>query len=139
MRTEIIRTKIAQIRESLELIRNNVPDNFEDFASLGLIKDGMYKRIEFCIQNVFDICAILDTDLRLGIPQSDDNILEIMVANGIINKDIKTKLKLMKGFRNILVHRYGGIDDALTYEFFNENIIDFDEFITEISEYINGK
>jgi uncharacterized protein YutE (UPF0331/DUF86 family) len=139
MRTEIIRTKIAQIRESLELIRNNVPDNFEDFASLGLIKDGMYKRIEFCIQNVFDICAILDTDLRLGIPQSDDNILEIMVANGIINKDMKTKLKLMKGFRNILVHRYGGIDDALTYEFFNENIIDFDEFITEISEYINGK
>lgn len=139
MRTEIIRTKIAQIRESLELIRNNVPDNFEDFASLGLIKDGMYKRIEFCIQNVFDICAILDTDLRLGIPQSDDNILEIMVANGIINEDMKTKLKLMKGFRNILVHRYGGIDDALTYEFFNENIIDFDEFITEISEYINGK
>jgi uncharacterized protein YutE (UPF0331/DUF86 family) len=139
MRTEIIRTKIAQIRESLELIRNNVPDNFEDFASLGLIKDGMYKRIEFCIQNVFDICAILDTDLRLGIPQSDDDILEIMVANGIINKDMKTKLKLMKGFRNILVHRYGGIDDALTYEFFNENIIDFDEFITEISEYINEK
>ena len=62
-----------------------------------------------------------------------------MVANGIINKDMKTKLKLMKGFRNILVHRYGGIDDALTYEFFNENIIDFDEFITEIREYINGK
>ena len=56
----------------------------EDFASLGLIKDGMYKRIEFCIQNVFDICAILDTDLRLGIPHSDEDILEIMVANGII-------------------------------------------------------
>ena len=99
----------------------------------------MYKRIEFCIQNVFDICAILDTDLRLGIPHSDDDILEIMVKNGIINKDMKAKLKLMKGFRNILVHRYSGIDDALSYEFLNINITDFDEFITEISEYINGK
>jgi uncharacterized protein YutE (UPF0331/DUF86 family) len=139
MRTEIIRTKIAQIRESLELIRKNLPEDFEDFASLGLIKDGMFKRIEFCIQNVFDICAILDTDLRLGIPHSDDDIMEIMAANGIINNDLKAKLKLMKGFRNILVHRYGGIDDALSYEFLNINITDFDEFITEISEYINGK
>ncbi len=65
MRTEIIRTKVMEIQESLELIRKNLPDSFEEFASLGLIKDGMYKRIEFCIENVFDICAIINTDLRL--------------------------------------------------------------------------
>jgi len=45
MRTEIIRTKIMEIKESLELIRENLPDSLEEFASLGLIKDGMYKRI----------------------------------------------------------------------------------------------
>ena len=32
MRTEIIRTKIAQIQESLELIRKNVPEDFEDMG-----------------------------------------------------------------------------------------------------------
>ncbi len=70
MRTEIIRTTIAEIQESLELIRENLPDGFEEFAPLGLLKDGMYKRIEFSIENVFDICAIIITDLRLGIPRS---------------------------------------------------------------------
>ncbi|VVB93075.1 Uncharacterised protein [uncultured archaeon] len=54
MRTEIIRTKIVEILESLELIRENLPDSFEEFASLGLLKDGMHKRIEFSIENVFD-------------------------------------------------------------------------------------
>ncbi len=136
MRTEIIRTKIMQIQESLELIRENLPDSFEEFESLGLIKDGMYKRIEFCIESVFDICAIINTDLRLGIPRSDDDILEILVKNGIIHNDMKGELKSMRGFRNILVHRYAGIDDRLSYEFFSERLTDFDEFIERIIDFI---
>ena len=136
MRTEIIKTKFAEIKESLELIRENLPDNFEEFASLGLLKDGMYKRIEFCIENVFDIYAIINTDLRLGIPRSDDDILAILVRNGIIDDEMRVKLKGMKGFRNIIVHRYAGIDDRLSYEFLSERLVDFDEFIGKITEFM---
>ena len=136
MRTEIIRTKIMEIKESLELIRENLPDSLEEFASLGLIKDGMYKRIEFSIENAFDICAIINTDLRLGIPRSDGDILEIMVRKNIIDNKMKEKLKSMKGFRNIIVHRYGGIDDELSYEFFAERLSDLDEFMEKIETFI---
>jgi len=136
MRTEIIRTKIMEIKESLELIRENLPDSLEEFASLGLIKDGMYKRIEFSIENAFDICAIINTDLRLGIPRSDGDILEIMVRKNIIDNKMKEKLKSMKGFRNIIVHRYGGIDDELSYEFFVERLSDLDEFMEKIETFI---
>jgi len=139
MRTEIIMTKIAEIQESLELISENLPDCFEEFASLGLLKDGIYKRIEFCIQNVFDICAIINTDLRFGIPRSDDDILGILVRNGVIDDEIGVKLKGMKGFRNIIVHRYAGIDDRLSYEFLSERLVDFEEFIGKITEFINRK
>lgn len=139
MRTEIIRTKIAEIKESLDLIRENLPDSLEEFSSLGLLKDGMYKRIEFCIENVFDIYAIINTDLRLGIPRSDDDILEILVRNGIIDDEMRAKLKGMKGFRNIIVHRYAGIDDRLSYEFLSEKLVDFEEFIGKIAEFINSK
>ncbi|MCZ7382287.1 MAG: DUF86 domain-containing protein [Candidatus Methanoperedens sp.] len=139
MRTEIIRTKIAEIKESRELIRENLPDSFEEFASLGLLKDGMYKRIEFCIENVFDICAIINTDLRLGIPRSDDDILEILVRKGIFDDEMRAKLKGMKGFRNIIVHRYAGIDDRLSYEFFSEKLVDFEEFVGKIVEFMNRK
>lgn len=136
MRTVVIRTKIAEIRDSLDLIKNNLPDSFDEFTALGLVKDGMYKRIEFCIENVFDICAIINTDLRLGIPQSDDDIMEILGRNGIIDDEMKAKLKGMKGFRNIIVHRYAGIDDRLSYEFLSEKLVDFEEFIGEITEFI---
>lgn len=139
MRTVVIRTKIAEIRDSLDLIKNNLPDSFDEFTALGLVKDGMYKRIEFCIENVFDICAIINTDLRLGIPQSDDDIMEILGRNGIIDDEMKAKLKGMKGFRNIIVHRYAGIDDRLSYEFLSEKLVDFEEFILKITNFMNGK
>ena len=113
-----------------------MPDSFEEFASLGLLKDGMYKRIEFCIESVFDICAIINTDLRLGIPRSDDDIHGILVRNEIIDNDMMAKLKGMKGFRNIIVHRYAGIDDRLSYEFLSERLVDFEEFIEKITDFI---
>jgi uncharacterized protein YutE (UPF0331/DUF86 family) len=136
MRTEIIRKKTIEIKESIELIENNLPDNLLDFESLGLIKDGIYKRIEFCIENVFDICAIINTDMRLGIPGSDDDILDILVTNEVIDNKIKEKIKSMKGFRNIIVHRYARIDDELSYEFLIERLSDFDEFIEQIEMFM---
>jgi len=39
MRKEIIRTKIKEIEESIELVGENLPDTFEVFSSMGLIKD----------------------------------------------------------------------------------------------------
>ncbi len=139
MRTEIIRKKIAEIRESLEMVRDNLPESLEEFKSLGLVKDGMYKRIEFCIEDVFDICAIINADLKLGIPRSDDDILEILVRKRVIDDEMKKKLKGMKGFRNILVHRYAGIDDRLAFEFFSEKLADFSEFIGKITDFIEMK
>jgi uncharacterized protein YutE (UPF0331/DUF86 family) len=38
----------------------------------------------------------------------------------------------MKGFRNILVHEYGRIDDRIIYEVLQHRLDDFDAFKREI-------
>ena len=136
MRKEIIRTKIKEIEESIELVGENLPDTFEVFSSMGLIKDGIYKRIEFAIENVFDICATINTDLELGIPGDDEEIVENLVKNTILSEEMREKLKLMKGFRNIVVHRYGKIDDNLAFEILKKNIRDFYDFIRRVEEIL---
>ena len=133
MRREIIRTKIREIEESIKLVKEHLPKSFEEFLNLGLVKDGIYKKMEFAIQNVFDISAIINTDLELGIPGSDEDIVENLTKRGIIDERMKKKLKLMKGFRNIVVHKYGRIDDKLAFDILKSSMGDFQEFI----EYIN--
>jgi uncharacterized protein YutE (UPF0331/DUF86 family) len=43
---------------------------------------------------------------------------------------------LLRGFRNIIVHRYGTIDDALAFHLLEENIGDFFLFATEIENIL---
>ena len=139
MRIEIIRTKIKEIRESLRLVEENLPDTFEEFSRLGLVKDGIYKRLEFCIENIFDICAIINSDLELGIPRDDVDIIENLVKSEILSEEMKEKLKAMRGFRNIVVHRYGGVDDKIAFEILIENLPDFYVFIKRINDFLENE
>jgi len=118
------------------LVQKHLPDSFDEFSNLELVKDGIYKKLEFCIENVFDICAIINTDLELGIPESDENIVNNLMKNKVISDKLGEKLKSMGGFRNILVHRYGRINDELAFEIMNEQLQDFYDFIGEIENFI---
>ncbi len=138
IRSTVIRIKLQEMAESVELIERNLPDSVGQFRQLGLIKDGIYKRAEYAIENVFDVCAILNADLRLGVPGTDEDILENLVQHGVLSPGMRQNLKAMKGFRNIVVHRYGAIDDALAFSILKEHIGDFSLFRREIGRFLQS-
>lgn len=45
----------------------------------------------------------------------------------------------MKGFRNILVHRYGEIDDALAFKILTEKLNDFNLFIDLVNKFLKNQ
>ena len=47
---------------------------------------------------------------RLGIPQSLEDVFQILERNNFIQRDVSTKMQKMVGFRNIAVHEYQIID-----------------------------
>lgn len=98
IRSSLIRTKIREIEEGTRLVQANLPATFAEFSGLGLVKDGIYKRMEFAVEDVYDICAVLNTDLSLGIPGEDEDIVDHLVTGGIISESLATKLRSMKGF-----------------------------------------
>jgi len=137
LRERIIRVKIREITDGVTLVQEHLPPALREFRKLGLIKDGIYKRIEFAIEDVFDICAIINTDLDLGVPGEDEDILDHLAGNGIIRNTMQEKIHALRGFRNIVVHRYGTIDDALAFQLLNENIGDFSLFTAEIESILD--
>ena len=50
IRTEIIRIKLVEIRDSVRIVSDHLPDKLENFLQLGLIRDGIYKKIEHAIE-----------------------------------------------------------------------------------------
>lgn len=138
LRKELIKSKLSEITDNLNVIEENLPQTFEDFSDSGLIKDGIYKRIEFSIELILDICAIINSDFNLGTPETEDSILEHLGEKKIISLSILNLIKEMKGFRNILVHKYGKINDEQAFETIKNGLNDFELISTEI-EKIMGK
>ena len=73
--------------------------------------------------------------LRLGLPSNEEDLFEKLRKEGIISREMEEKLKSMRGFRNILVHRYGEVDDELVFENL-KNIDDFRKFRKQIISFL---
>jgi uncharacterized protein YutE (UPF0331/DUF86 family) len=137
VRIEVIRIKLATMADCVELVKEHLPSNVEEFVNLGLVKDGIYKRIEYAIENVIDICAMINADLNLGIPESEDDIISSLVNNGIIEYSLSDEIRQMKRFRNIVVHQYGKIDDLIAYEILTERLSSFTQFKEIMNLYLD--
>jgi len=136
MRKELIEHKMVEITDSLDIIKDNLPEEYEEFKGMVLAKEGIYKKIEFSVQNLIDICYIINSDLNLGIPEVEDSIFDNLEKNNILKKETIDLIREMKGFRNILVHKYGEIDDAKAYNDIKQGIDDFDKILSEIKDLL---
>ncbi|MGQ9647618.1 MAG: type VII toxin-antitoxin system HepT family RNase toxin [Thermodesulfobacteriota bacterium] len=95
--------------------------------------------LQLLIECMIDICALLVTGLRLGLPGEEDDLFERLEQAGVISPLMKETLRKMRAFRNILVREYGRIDDQLVYEILQDNLNDFDTFKGEILEAIRNQ
>ncbi|WMT54056.1 type VII toxin-antitoxin system HepT family RNase toxin [Ferroplasma acidiphilum] len=137
MRKDIIKNKINEIVQSLDLVIENMPDTFDKFNESGIIKDGIYKRIEYSIENLIDIFYIFNSDFNLGIPSDDTDLINNLKAKNIISEDIALRIRNLKDFRNIVVYGYGEIDNRMAYDFIKTNLDDFYMIIKSIESVID--
>ncbi|MFW6375657.1 MAG: DUF86 domain-containing protein [Thermoplasmatota archaeon] len=63
-------------------------------------------------------------------------MFERLYEKNIIEQGLNERLADMARFRNLLVHRYGKIDDRRLFKILNENIEDVHEFVVEVQRYL---
>jgi uncharacterized protein YutE (UPF0331/DUF86 family) len=108
-----------------------MPASFKNYKKIEK-RRACERLLQVSIECVIDICALIVAGFRLGLPSEEDDLFEKLEQAEIISSSMKEILKRMKGFRNILVHEYGRIDDELVYEVLKNKLDDFDVFKKEI-------
>ena len=136
LRKDEIKSKIDRILDSVSFIEESLPEDIKNFEDSRTLRNSIYKEIEFAIENVIDICNIINSDLRLGTPETEDSIIEHLNQNKIFDKKIIEIINEMKGFRNILVHKYGEVNDEQAFENIKEGLKDFELIVKEIEEFL---
>lgn len=73
----------------------------------------------------------------LGLPKDNRDAIRKLAGSKIIQKKLGGRLEDMVSFRNLLVHRYGKVDDARAYRYLKEEMDDLHEFIEMIEKIIS--
>lgn len=133
---ERLLAKIDELDGYLKEIQEISPENFEEYKKIEK-RRACERLLQVSIESMIDICAIIVSGLRLGLPAEEDDLFDKLEQAGIISPLMAANLKKMRGFRNILVHEYGRINDELVYNMLKTQMNDFDEFKKEILNYIN--
>jgi len=126
-----ILSKIDELNNYLEELENIMPKDFEEYKNSIEKKRACERLLQISIETLIDIANILVSGLKLGIPSDEDILIEKLRNRRIISEKTAKKLNEMKGFRNILVHKYGEVDDELVFENLS-NLDDFEDFTKEI-------
>jgi uncharacterized protein YutE (UPF0331/DUF86 family) len=127
--------KIDVLEGYLKELREILPGSFEEYKKVEK-RRACERLLQVSIECVIDICGLMVIGLRLGLPAEEDDLFEKLEQAGIITSSRKESLKKMKGFRNILVHEYGHVDDNIIYEILKNNLNDFGAFKEEILQAI---
>jgi len=129
-----ILSKIDQLDQYLEEIEEIRPLDFKTYTIIEK-KRSVERLLQISIKTVIDICTIINSNLKLGIPSDEDSLFMRLSEKGIISKELSAILLEMKGFRNVLVHKYGEVNDEQVFENL-DTLIDFEKFKQEILKFL---
>ncbi|WP_370520090.1 DUF86 domain-containing protein [Thermococcus sp. LS1] len=124
---------VEYIVESIELIKGAMPDSLEEFKSMGLAKDGIYKRLEFAIQ------ALLDSLSGLGrkrgiIALSYSDLIKSLEEKGILPKETAEKAEFLAQLREVLIYDYDLMNDEIAFR----NMEEYIEYVEELLRFLRG-
>jgi len=129
---ERILVKIDEMESYLEEIKEFIPKDFEEYTDSRESRRVCERLLQISIECVIDICSLLVKGLKLGAPSDEDDLFQKLKKKKAISGRMLDVLKGMKGFRNILVHRYAEVDDELVFKFLKRNLKDFQAFKKEV-------
>jgi len=132
---ERILAKIDQLDVYIAELKEIAPNSFAEYQKVEK-KRACERLLQVSIEVVIDICNLLVSGLRLGLPAEEEDLFRKLLKADVVSEKMGDKLREMRGFRNILVHEYAQVDDKLVYEAVKTKLEDFSLFRREVLAYL---
>lgn len=129
-----LKDRVRRLRELAKTLRT-----FEQYQKSLNDKDIAERNLQVAIEACLDISKIIISNSDLREPEDNKGVFKVLAEAGILNEECLKFLIPMAGARNILVHGYDQVDDAVIYGVLKKRLNDFDLFLKNITiNYINN-
>lgn len=131
----------ARYRDKINFVTGKIESIPTSDLEGDIVKDAVLYKIQVGIEGVVDIAAMLVKDTGKDVGDDYYNI-GLLKEAGIISLEMCDKLKRLNGLRNIIVHRYNGIEEDLIFGNLDEikkDIYDFIKIVENVIKNYNFK
>jgi len=131
-----ISDKVSDIKQSMRVLQNYAEQDDEKFLNnQEAIRSARYAFIVL-IEAATNIANHLCARVLGKAPASYADSFLLLGENAIIERDLAKRLGKMTGFRNLLIHGYGEVDDRRMLSIIREDIQDMALYMEEICQLL---
>ena len=124
-----VETRVVNLKNLAEKL-----GSFEEYISSQDHIDIAERNLQVAIESCLDLGKIIITNKKLQEPSDNKGVFAVLAEADIIPKESLRFLMPMAGTRNILVHGYDRVDDALIYGILKKHLNNFEEFLSQIKK-----
>jgi uncharacterized protein YutE (UPF0331/DUF86 family) len=123
---EIYSRKFDLIKDCIKKLTSIKKDNptFDKYRNAWKEKDSAERNIQKTVEALIDIGKILVAEKKLREPSNNREVFIILEENKIFPSEYISLIDKMIGMRNVIVHSYDRIDDAIIYKVLEKNLSD---------------
>jgi uncharacterized protein YutE (UPF0331/DUF86 family) len=88
--------------------------------------------LQIAIQAALDVASQIVSDRRLGEPETNRALFDLLQKAGIVSQTLAEQLYAMAGFRNVLVHGYQEADVTIVEDIVRNHLGDLIAFVAAI-------
>lgn len=116
--------KIETIEDSLNKLKaiDSEIKSLKEFKSSWKHKDIVERNLHKIIEAIIDIGKIIISSKKLKEPSTNREVFEILNENDLFPAEYLKLTDKMVGLRNIIVHSYNKIEDAVIYNILKKNL-----------------
>ena len=85
--------------------------------------------LQIAIQAALDVASHVVSDERLGEPETNKELFDLLVKSGRLPASLASTLRDMAGFRNVMVHGYQDVDLGVVEDVLRNHLDDLLAFV----------
>lgn len=134
-----ILTKLDDMMRYVKELQMMLPSTEEEYLADLVTRRACEKTVEAAIESLIDAAAMIVSTEKLGLPQDEESIFDLLNKKNILEEQMCSTAKEIKGFRNVLIHRYTDTDNKLVYHNLKRHLSDFYAFEESVKTYLKKK
>lgn len=128
---EKVEQRLVKLEQSVRKLREIASQSWNEYSSSEALRDRAERNLQVAAQACIDIANHIIADKGFRTPLGYGESFTVLEQEGIIPLALAEKMKMVAGFRNILVHDYLEIDNKIVYASLS-SLDDFVQFAAHV-------